>query len=146
MKLSTRSRYGTRLMLELAMHHGEAPVLLKDVAKHQEISEKYLGQLMIPLTKKGLVVSSRGNPRGYTLVRNPELITVLEIVETLEGNISPVDCITNPAACTKTGICVTMKVWQKLDESIRETLKSFTLQDLVDEVRKSKGTEFVYFI
>jgi Rrf2 family protein len=133
-------------MLELALHHGEAPVLLKDVAQHQEISEKYLGQLVIPLTKKGLVLSSRGNPRGYTLVRNPELITMLEIVETLEGNISPVDCLSQPGSCGKSGACVTMKVWKKLDEAIRETLRSFTLQDLVDEFRKGQGTDSVYFI
>ncbi len=146
MKLSTRSRYGTRLMLDLAIHHGKKPVLLKDVAKHQEISEKYLSQIMIPLMKKGLVLSSRGNPRGYTLSKDPENITVLEIVEILEDGLSPLECLTNPKVCGKTETCVTRKVWAKLESAMRDALRSVTLQDLVNDVGNYKNTGSMYHI
>ena len=131
MRLSTRSRYGTRLMLELALNYHKGNVYLKDVAREEDISEKYLSHLVIPLKANGLISSSRGAHGGYRLAKSPSRITVKDIVQTLEGNLSPVECIKNPSVCKRVPGCVTRDVWKKLDEKISDTLNSITLEDLV---------------
>ena len=131
MRLSTRSRYGTRLMLELALNYHKGNVYLKDVAREEDISEKYLSHLVIPLKANGLISSSRGAHGGYRLAKSPSCITVKDIVQTLEGNLSPVECIKNPSVCKRVPGCVTRDVWKKLDEKISDTLNSITLEDLV---------------
>lgn len=131
MRLSTRSRYGTRLMLELALHYKKGTVFLKDIAREEEISEKYLSHLVIPLKANGLISSSRGAHGGYRLAKSPSHITVKDIVQTLEGDLSPVECVKNPSICRRTSGCVTRDVWEKLDERISDTLSSITLKDLV---------------
>lgn len=131
MRLSTRSRYGTRLMLELALHYNKGTVFLKDIAREEEISEKYLSHLVIPLKANGLISSSRGAHGGYRLAKSPSHITVKDIVQTLEGDLSPVECVKNPSICRRTSGCVTRDVWEKLDERISDTLSSITLKDLV---------------
>jgi len=131
LRLSTRSRYGTRLMLELALHYKKGTVFLKDIAREEEISEKYLSHLVIPLKANGLISSSRGAHGGYRLAKSPSHITVKDIVQTLEGDLSPVECVKNPSICRRTSGCVTRDVWEKLDERISDTLSSITLKDLV---------------
>ena len=131
MRLSTRSRYGTRLMLELALHYNKGTVFLKDIAREEEISEKYLSHLVIPLKANGLISSSRGAHGGYRLAKSPSHITVKDIVQTLEGDLSPVECVKNPSICRRTSGCVTRDVWEKLDKRISDTLSSITLKDLV---------------
>jgi len=131
LRLSTRSRYGTRLMLELALHYNKGTVFLKDIAREEEISEKYLSHLVIPLKANGLISSSRGAHGGYRLAKSPSHITVKDIVQTLEGDLSPVECVKNPSICRRTSGCVTRDVWEKLDERISDTLSSITLKDLV---------------
>ena len=131
MRLSTRSRYGTRLMLELALHYKKGTVFLKDIAREEEISEKYLSHLVIPLKANGLISSSRGAHGGYRLAKSPSHITVKDIVQTLEGDLSPVECVKNPSICRRTSGCVTRDVWEKLDKRISDTLSSITLKDLV---------------
>jgi Rrf2 family protein len=131
MRLSTRSRYGVRLMLELALNYNKGNVFLKDVAKLEDISEKYLSHLVIPLKANGLISSSRGAHGGYRLAKPPSLITIKDIVQTLEGNLSPVECVKNPSVCKRVSGCVTREIWEMLDEKISDTLSSVTLKDLI---------------
>lgn len=131
MRLSTRSRYGTRLMLELALNYHKGSIFLKDIAEEEEISEKYLSHLVIPLKASGLISSSRGAHGGYQLAKSPEEITVREIVQALEGNLSPVECIKNPSICHRFEHCATRGVWGMLDRKISETLEEITLADLM---------------
>lgn len=131
MRLSTRSRYGTRLMLKLALNYTKGPVFLKDIAQEEEISEKYLSHLVIHLKASGLISSSRGAHGGYRLAKSPQLITVKDIVQALEGNLSTVECVKNPSVCKRVKGCVTRDVWETLDEKISDTLNSVTLNDLI---------------
>jgi Rrf2 family cysteine metabolism transcriptional repressor len=140
MKLSTRSRYGVRLMFELALNYGKEPVLLRNIAKNQEISEKYLSKLIIPLKAAGFVNSLRGAHGGYILAKEPVKISIKEIVEVLEGDISPVECVKNPSLCKRVSICPTRDVWCKLNNEISETLKNISLEDIVKN-SKSKEDE-----
>ena len=131
MRISTRARYGLRLMLDLALKHGKGPIFLKEVSRSQEISEKYLGQIIMPLKAAGLVKSFRGAHGGYTLQRDPDKITVREIVATLEGDLNLVECVVNPAVCDRFALCVTQEVWGKVSRAVSETLEAITLADLV---------------
>ncbi|MBM4271651.1 MAG: Rrf2 family transcriptional regulator [Deltaproteobacteria bacterium] len=131
MKLSTRARYGVRLMLALALNYGKGPVFLKDIAKGENISEKYLSLIIIPLRGIGLVNSSRGAYGGYSLARDPSQITLKEVVDVLEGDSCLVDCVKDPSACPRVPICVTRDVWAIIGGRISETLTSITLDTLV---------------
>ena len=130
MKLSTRARYGVRLMLALARNYGRGTLYLRDVAKSEEISEKYLGQIIIPLRGAGLVNSNRGVHGGYTLARSPGEITLRQIVEPLEGDCL-VDCVKNASACSRVSTCASRDVWALLGGKITETLDAITLEQLV---------------
>ncbi len=134
MKLSTRSRYGIRFMLDLANHQDEGFVLLKDSAARQRISEKYLGQIVIHLRNAGLINSARGASGGYALSRNPSQIRLDEAVEALEGPLGIVDCTDE---CPATETCATKKIWEGLTLKIREYLAGYTIADLQQlEVRE----------
>lgn len=130
MKLSTRTRYGVRLMVALAQNYGKAPVFLKDIAKGENISEKYLSLIIIPLRGVNLVNSVRGAHGGYNLSKEPSQITLKEIVDVLEGECSLVDCVKNPSSCERSPICATHDVWAMIGEKISETLSSITLDRL----------------
>ena len=136
MRLSTRARYGTRLMLELALNFDNGTIFLKDIAKKEEISEKYLSHLVIPLKSSGLISSSRGAHGGYQLTKSPSQITLKEIVQTLEGSISCVECVKNPSICPRVSKCATRGIWEKLDEKISDELSSVTLEDLANSQKK----------
>ncbi|MDZ7832024.1 MAG: Rrf2 family transcriptional regulator [Desulfobacterales bacterium] len=129
MKLSTRSRYGARLMLDMARHLNKGPVHLKDVANREGISVKYLEQIIIPLKKKSLVYSIQGPKGGYVLSRPPGEINFAEIVETLERSISLVDCLDNPENCDRIQICPTRDVWEQARDAMYRELKKVTLAD-----------------
>ncbi len=135
MKLSTRARYGVRLMLALAKNYGQGSVFLREVAKSEEISEKYLSQIIIPLRGAGLVSSSRGVHGGYTLSKSPAEITLQQIVEPLEGDCL-VDCVKNPATCARVPTCASRDVWALLGGKISETLNAITLEQLVQMNRE----------
>jgi len=130
MKLSTRSRYGIRLMLELSKNYGKGTIFLKDIAKNQEISEKYLSQLIIPLRGAGLVQSTRGAHGGYALAKSAEEINLYEIVKALDGPISVVECVTNPKVCSRFDLCPTQKIWKGLNDSMIKYLTEITLESL----------------
>lgn len=136
MKLSTRSRYGTRMMVDMAQRFDEGPVQIGEIAKRQEISVKYLEQLIIPLKKANYVTSTRGPKGGHMLAKPPEKITVGEIVKVLEGGIDLTDCIENPGACEKSDTCLTRGVWQEATEAMYDKLNSVTLSEMVEMGKK----------
>ncbi len=146
MKLSTRSRYGVRMMVDLADHYGGNPVFLKDIACRQEISEKYLSLIVIPLRGAGLIQSTRGARGGYALSRKPSEITVLDILKALEGDISLVDCVGDEKGCRQSGECATRDVWDALSRSISDTLASVTLAELVERCHKKADNHLMSYI
>jgi len=133
MKLSTKSRYGTRMMLDLANHYHEGPVQIGDIAKREEISVKYLEQLIIPLKKAQLIESVRGPKGGHMLAKSPEQITVGEIVRVLEGGIDLTHCIENPDVCEKTSSCLTRSVWKEATRAMNDKLNSSTLASIIEK-------------
>ena len=138
MKLSTKGRYGARLMLDIAHHYGDGPVILKDVAKRQEISEKYLGHLIPPLKAAGLISSSRGAHGGYILAKKPQDTTLGDVIRAVEGNLDLVECVTVPRICHRVSFCVTRDIWEKMGEKMIEVLESITLHDIVNQQRQKQ--------
>lgn len=134
MKISTKGRYALRLMLDLALNGQGQPAALRDVAGRQDISEKYLEQLVAPMTRAGLLKSVRGASGGYLLTRSPADYTVGEILRTQEGSLAPVDCA-DGQACARSGQCVTVDLWRRLKEAVDGVVDATTLQDLVDDYR-----------
>lgn len=130
MKLSTRSRYGTRMMLDLAEHYDDGPVHIGEIAKRQDISVKYLEQLIIPLKKAKYIESVRGPKGGHKLARPPEEITIGEIVELLEGGINLSDCIENPDICDRSETCLTRNIWETATGAVYRELNAVTLSDI----------------
>ena len=134
MRLSTRGRYGLKAMYQLAMHYGEGPIPLKQIADKENLSENYLEQLVSQLRKEGLLTSVRGAQGGYMLSMPPEEITVGNVLRVLEGNLAPADCIIEEDyGCENEENCVTKLVWIKIKDSIDEVVDSITLQDMIDE-------------
>ena len=132
MKISTKGRYALRLMLDLAIHGSKGPTSLKDTAKRQEISEKYLEQIIALLNKAGFVKSVRGAQGGYLLTRAPEGYTVGEILRLTEGGLAPVGCVgENPEECGRRGGCVTVLIWEKILEAVNGVVDEITLADMV---------------
>ena len=147
MKLSTRGRYATRALLDLALHQGEIPVLLKDIAQRQQISLSYLEHLIAPLIAGGIVWSTRGAKGGVSLAKPPEQVKLSEVIQLLEGSVAPVECVNNPGACSRSALCVTRDVWGELKRAMDRVLESTTLQDLVErQKRKEQPEEVMYHI
>ena len=147
MKLSTRGRYGTRVLLDLALQQGEGPVLLKDIAQRQQISLSYLEHLITPLTAAGMVRSMRGARGGVWLTKPPREIKLSEVLRLLEGSTAPVECVNNPKVCPRSDLCVTRDVWGELEKAIDGVLESITLQDLVErQRRKERLSGAMYYI
>lgn len=133
MKISTKGRYALRLMIDLAMNSVGEPVSLKDVAKRQGISEKYLEQIISVLNRAGYVKSIRGAQGGYLLRRAPEEYTVGMILRLTEGSLAPVTCVEDgDFPCERQENCVTVILWKKINDAINSVVDSITLQDLVD--------------
>ncbi len=139
MKLSTRTRYGLRLMYQLALQYNQGPIQLSEIAETEEVSEKYLGQIVIHLRAAKLIQSHRGAQGGYFLAKPPNRINVFEIVQALEGDVSIVGCTENPDSCERSGECAATEVWKILSEAIRKTLETISLQDMI-RMGKAKGT------
>jgi Rrf2 family protein len=135
MKLSTRSRYGTRLMLDMARHYNGSPIQLGDIAKRQEVSVKYLEQIIIPLKKAHFISSVRGPKGGHILTRPPDEITVGEILAVLEDGATLVECIEHPSVCDRADLCPTRLIWKELSEAMFAKLLTITLADLVQQAK-----------
>jgi Rrf2 family cysteine metabolism transcriptional repressor len=147
MKLSTRGRYGLRALLDLALHQGEGLVLLKDIARRQEVSLAYLEHLIAPLIAAGLVKSTRGARGGVLLLKAPSEVKLSEVVSLLEGSIALVDCVNDPQLCHRSSSCVTRDVWSEMKRVMNQVLDSTTLQDLVERQRQKGQTETgMYYI
>lgn len=147
MKISTKGRYGLRILLDLATHQNKGPVNLGDISERQGISEKYLWQVINLAKAAGLINSSRGPRGGYTVSRPTDQITVLEIFSALEGPIVLVDCLDKADSCERNACCVTREVWEQIENNMKKTMSSITLQDLVErQEAKENGQSFNYII
>ncbi len=145
MKLSTKGQYGTRALLDLALHYREGPIPLKDIAQRQQISLQYLEHLITPLIAGGIVWSTRGARGGVSLARPPEEIKLSEVIGLLEGSIAPVECVNNPKYCSRSDLCVTRDIWGELKKVMDGVLESTTLQDLVERHKKKEQPEPVMY-
>jgi Rrf2 family protein len=130
MKISTKGRYALRVMIDLAVNDKGDYVSLKDISNRQEVSLKYLEQIMAMLNKAGYVKSTRGNNGGYRLAKSPEEYKVGDILRKTEGDLAPIACV-NGEECGKRENCKTFKFWQGLDNVINEYVDSKTLADLI---------------
>ena len=145
MKLSTRVRFGLRIMMQLGLEGRTQPIFGGRIAEAQGLSEPYVDQLLAPLRAGGLVMSRRGRRGGYMLARPPSEITVLEIVEVLEGKLTLVDCTDAPDVCGRSSSCATRQVWLKLSNAIRDTLGSITLEEVCRE-QERLSSRILYYI
>lgn len=144
MKISTKGRYGLRLMVDLAVHYEQGLVPLKEIAVRQEISEKYLEQIMMQLNRSGLVRSVRGAQGGYCLAQPPESITVGAVLRVMEGSLAPVDCVSGEGGqgCDRMDRCVTVTVWQKLKEAVEGVVDAITLRDLANDYYRKNPPDY----
>jgi Rrf2 family protein len=147
MKLSTRARYGTRALLDVAMNTSpNSHTTLKDIAQRQEISITYLEHLVGPLIDAGFIRSIRGSKGGIVLAKAARDISLKDIVETLEGPMSLVECLEHAETCPRSGACVTQEVWDDIGKAINQILSQRTLQDLVERQKAQTKTKSMYYI
>ena len=140
MKLSTKGRYGLRALIDLAQYSSETPVSITSISARQDLSERYLEQLMAMLKKAGLVKSVRGAGDGYVLAKDMAAISVGDVLRALEGSLEPVECagLEPEGGCKASGQCVTKYVWQRINDSISRTVDEIRLDQLVEESRKKQ--------
>ncbi len=132
MKISTQGRYALRLMLDLAIYNTGEPVSLKDVARRQQISEKYLEQIISVLNKAGFVRSVRGAQGGYMLTKEPAEYTVGSVLRLTEGDLAPVSCVgMDSVDCDRRDGCVTVRIWEQLNEAVNNVVDNITVADMV---------------
>ena len=143
MKISTKGRYALRMMIDLAEHQDGGYVALKDIAERQDISKKYLEQIVPVLNKNDILRTNRGFQGGYQLARTPDKYTVGEILRLTEGSLSPVACLDSPCECDRSADCATLPVWQGLYKVINEYLDGITLQDILDQKRANYANDYV---
>ena len=132
MKISTKGRYGLRIMLDIASNGGDKPRMVADICRAQGLSAKYAGRLIIKLREAGIIASVRGAGGGYKLRRNPKNISLLEIIEAMEGDINIVDCVNCPKKCSMSKNCPARTIWCNLNKKIRDNFESVSLQDVVN--------------
>jgi Rrf2 family protein len=128
-------------MLELASHYGEGPIELKEIAKKEDISLKYLEQVINPLRAAGLVKSIRGAKGGYSLAKPPSEICLYDVVQTLEGPLNLLDCLRDSKACQKVQSCVTRDIWMEVSDAISKIFYSVTLEDLLSRKKEKEEND-----
>ena len=144
MKISTKGRYALRMLLDLAEHRSEGYIALKDIAKRQDISKKYLEQIIPILNRSDFLKTNRGYQGGYMLAKDPAQYTVGDILRMTEGSLAPVACTEqNPIECARSADCPTLPVWQGLYRVINEYLDGITLQDILDSYRERGADSYV---
>lgn len=144
MKISTKGRYALRMLIDLAEHKESGYISLKDVAKRQQISKKYLEQIIPIFNHTGMLLTNRGAQGGYKLARTPDKYTVAEILRLTEGSIAPVACLDqDPNECERSADCVTLPIWQGLYDVITDYLEGITLQDILDKEQSRRGNDYV---
>ena len=144
MKLSTKGRYGTRALLDIALHHEEEPVPLRDIAQRQQISLPYLEHIITPLVSGGIIRSFRGIGGGVSLAKPADEIKLSEVIGLLEGSMALVSCVNDPSSCDRSGFCVTRDIWGEVKKAVDNVLASTTLQDLM--VRQKGKEQPMYYI
>jgi Rrf2 family cysteine metabolism transcriptional repressor len=142
MKVSTRVRYGIRAALELAENYGKGPLQTKVIARHQDISVKYLEQLMTTLKSTGIVRSVRGAKGGYLLAKPPEQIRMSDVFFAFEGTVATVECVANESYCSRVADCVARGIWIEVQQAIVNVLQSKTLQDLVSQAKEKRLADY----
>lgn len=145
MKLSTKSRYGLRILVQIAMDKLNGKQLSQGrlIAAKQEITDAYLEQIMIPLKQGGVIGTVRGCNGGYDLRKAPEDITVLEIIELFEGEVNLADCVRGNEKCQRTEKCPTLGVWQRLAEVFKKEAASITLASIIDDYQKNASNDYI---
>ena len=142
MKLSTRTRYGIRAILQLARNFGKEPVQIKTIAEQEDISGKYLEQLMAILKSAGFVRSVRGAKGGYLLAKAPNQIRLSDVFNCLEGPVTTVECVQSKDYCARVDDCIARQVWTQVQQAITNVLQSITLQDLVDRAKDTRALNY----
>lgn len=143
MKISTKGRYALRLMLDLAINNTGEFITIKSIAQRQEISDKYLEQIITQLSRAGYVKSSRGAQGGYRLTKDPKEYTVGMILRLIEGSLAPVACVVEEDKdCSRYGACATYFVYEKINEAVNDVVDHITLQDLVDRHMSLVGNDY----
>ena len=133
MKISTRGRYAVRILLDIAMHQENGFVSMRDIARRQQISKKYGDQIAMQLSQAGLLLAVRGRQGGYKLIPQTQDVTVLQILNIMEGSLAPVQCLeTDPNLCQRCGFCITLPMWTELYRTVNHYLEGITLQSLID--------------
>lgn len=143
MRVSTKGDYGIRALVELAHHTGEGPVQSAEIARRQCIPEPYLDQLLTTLRRAGFIRSVRGPQGGHALVREPGDIRLCEVIEALEGSLSPIACL-DDGVCTKPGVCAQREVWERVRRATYDVLNSVTVADLAEKERDATAAPRYY--
>lgn len=144
LKISTKGRYALRMLLDLAEHQNDGYIALKDIAARQDISKKYLEQIVPVLNRSDILITNRGYQGGYKLAKSPEKYTVGDILRLTEGSLSPVACLDrDPIECNRSSECMTLPVWQGLKKVICDYLDGITLQDILDNQRDKYVNNYV---
>lgn len=144
MKISTKGRYALRMMIDLAEHQGDGFIALKDIAQRQNISKKYLEQIVPILNRSNFLRTNRGYQGGYRLVREPRAYTVREILALTEGGLAPVACLDGDTTfCARGEFCATLPMWKGLQEVIENYLEKITLQDLLEQQQELYANHYV---
>lgn len=146
MRVSTKGRYGLRILLDVACHEKDGPVALRDIARRQGISQKYLWQVINPLKVAGLLRATRGAHGGYMLAKSPARISVRDIVDILEGPIAIVGCVQAPGSCERSADCTARGAWAEIEARLNETMDSITLQYLLEQQARREQTGASYEI
>lgn len=146
MRVSTKGRYGLRILLDVAVHEKQGPVALRDISRRQGISQKYLWQVINPLKVSGMLRATRGAHGGYVLAKSPTKITIRDIVDILEGPISVVGCVQTPSTCERSMSCTARDAWAEVEAKIKEAMDGITLQRLLEQQAKQAQAEAHYDI
>lgn len=147
MRISTKTAYGLRALLELALHQREGPIALKDIARRQELPLAYLERLIAPLVSAGIVRTKRGIRGGIYLVKEPGELKLSEVIRILEGSTAPLECVDDPNACSRADFCAARDLWREVKRAVDRVLTATTLQDLAERQRqKDQLKAAMYYI
>ena len=143
MKISTKGRYALRMLIELAAHQEQGFMSIKEISEHQNISKKYLEQIVPMLNKSGILRTNRGNKGGYMLAKPPQECTVGDVLRATEGSLAPVTCLEYEVNdCPRAESCATLYVWQGLQKAVEGYLDSVTIQDILDRNAGNAGNDY----
>ncbi|MFN4227457.1 MAG: RrF2 family transcriptional regulator [Candidatus Ratteibacteria bacterium] len=149
MKFSTKTRYGLRALIDLGVYYDGKPVLVKEIAKRQNLSERYLEHIMLALKKAGILRSIKGGKGGFMFLKEPSEIKISQIIEILEGPLSPVECVEKKEVCERSETCVARELWSDIKSQILKYLEGITLKQLIEKQKKKnqdKGKVVFYEI